>query len=257
MRENTIKTIWKNGGVVVNGWLHIPSTWSTEVMSHQGWDSLTIDMQHGMMGIETAIQMLQAVSTTDTIPIVRVTWNEPGLIMRMLDAGAYGIICPMINTRAECEAFVGACRYPPLGFRSLGPTRARVYAGPDYAHHANDTIVTFAMVETKEALNNIEAIVSVPGLDAVFVGMGDLRLSLKGEIGLDSTDPEMMQAVDDIQEACEKHGVAAGIFAASTEFAGQMIERGYRFITVKTDTALLAEAAQQAVNNTRNTQARR
>ena len=95
----------------INGWLHIPSTWSAEVMARQGWDSLTIDMQHGLMGMETAIQMLQAVSTTDVVPMARVNWNSPGDIMKLLDAGAYGIVCPMIETREECEAFVGACRF--------------------------------------------------------------------------------------------------------------------------------------------------
>ncbi|RMF77330.1 MAG: 2,4-dihydroxyhept-2-ene-1,7-dioic acid aldolase, partial [Chloroflexi bacterium] len=140
MRENTVKTLWQNGEAAINGWLHIPSTWSAEVMAHQGWDSLTIDMQHGMTGYQTALYMLQALSTTDVVPLVRVTWNEPGLIGRMLDAGAYGVICPMVNTREQCEAFVGACRYHPMGYRSLGPTRAKLYAGDDYAAHANETI---------------------------------------------------------------------------------------------------------------------
>ena len=117
--------------------------------------------------------------------MVRVNWNTPGDTMRLLDAGAYGVICPMIETRTECEAFVGACRFPPLGYRSLGPTRARVYAGDDYAERANDTIITFAMIETEAGFNNREEIMSVPGLDGVFVGIGDLRLSLTGRAGAD------------------------------------------------------------------------
>lgn len=251
MRENRLKKIWQEGGAVINGWLHIPSAWSAEVMAHAGWDSLTVDLQHGMQGIETAIQMMQAISTTDTVPIVRVNWNEPGSIMRMLDAGAYGIICPMVDTRAQCEAFVGACRYPPQGYRSLGPTRARVYAGADYAEHANDEILTIAMVETAEALANVDAIASVPGLDGIFVGPGDLRLSLMGEVGLDTQSDAFDKALQTILVSCQKNNIIPGIFTASPEYARQMIERGFRFVAVKTDTIILSEFAKQMVQQTR------
>src|SRR5215813_2067648 len=141
MRENKVHSIWKSGGSALNGWLTIPSSWSAEVMANLGWDSVTIDMQHGLMDYQTALGMLQAISTTPTTPLVRVNWNEPGIIMKMLDAGAYGVICPMINSRAECEAFVGACRYHPQGYRSSGPIRATLYGGPDYHEKANDTIL--------------------------------------------------------------------------------------------------------------------
>jgi len=251
MRKNKIKQILADDGVVINGWLHIPSTWSAEVMAHAGWDSILVDLQHGMHSIETAIQMMQAISTTEVVPLARVNWNEPGSIMRLLDAGAYGIVCPMVNTRAECEAFVGACRYPPMGYRSLGPTRARVYAGADYAEHANDEILTMAMVETKEGLENVEAIASVPGLDGIFVGTGDLRFSLTGSIGFDSDDTQVDEALDTIVTACQKHGIVAGLFTASPAYARQMIERGFRFITVKTDSMILAEYAAQLVKETR------
>ena len=251
MRANRIKHIWREGGVAINGWLHISSTWSAELMAHAGWDSITVDLQHGMHGFESAIQLLQAISTTDTVPLVRVNWHEPGSIMRLLDAGAYGVICPMVNTRAECEAFVGACRYPPQGYRSLGPTRARVYAGADYAQHANDEIITMAMVETKEALDNIEAIASVPGLDAIFVGTGDLRFSLTGAVGFDSDDRVVDAALDTIVAACEKNGVVPGLFTASPAYARQMAARGFRFITVKTDSMILSEYAARLVDETR------
>ena len=107
------------------GLLHIPSAWSAEIMANQGWDTLVVDMQHGMMGMETAIVMLQAIATTAAVPMARVNWNTPGDIMKLLDAGAYGIICPMIETREECEAFVGACKYPPLGNAQPGTGRGR------------------------------------------------------------------------------------------------------------------------------------
>src|SRR5215468_1357526 len=141
MRENKVHSIWKSGGSALNGWLTIPSSWSAEVMANQGWDSVTIDMQHGLIDYQMALGMLQAISTTQTTPLVRVNWNEPGIIMKMLDAGAYGVICPMLYTREQVEAFVGACRYPPKGYRSIGPTRASIYGGSDYLEHANETVL--------------------------------------------------------------------------------------------------------------------
>ncbi|MEQ8675274.1 MAG: aldolase/citrate lyase family protein [Aggregatilineales bacterium] len=251
MKANKLRKIWADGGTVINGWLHIPSMWSAELMAHAGWDSITVDMQHGMHGIETVIQMMQAISTTETVPLARVNWNEPGSIMRLLDAGAFGIICPMINTRAECEAFVGACRYPPMGYRSLGPTRASVVMGADYADHANDEILTIAMIETREALENVEAIASVEGLDMLFVGTGDLRLSLSGQVGFDSNDSQVEAALDMILKTCEFHNLIAGIFTASSAYAGQMIQRRFRFVTVKTDSMILSEYAKQLVAETK------
>ena len=251
MRENRVRNLWADGKAVVNGWLHSPSTWSAEVMAHQGWDSLVVDMQHGMMGMETAIQMLQVISTTDTVPMVRVNWNTPGDIMRLLDAGAYGVICPMIETREECEAFVGACRFPPLGYRSLGPTRARVYAGADYAEHANDTIIALAMIETQKGFDNRDAIMSVEGLDAVFVGIGDLRLSMTGQAGLVSTDATVDAALDAILVSARQHGIKAGLFAADTDHAIDMLRRGYEFVTVMNDVSLMASAASAAVGKVR------
>ncbi len=251
MRENRVRTLWSEGKAVVNGWLHSPSAWSAELMAHQGWDSLVVDMQHGLMSIETAIQMLQVISITDTVPLARVNWNSPGDIMRLLDAGAYGIICPMIETREECEAFVGACRFPPRGYRSYGPTRARVYFGDDYAEHANDSILTFAMIETQAGYDNRDEILSVEGLDCVFVGIGDLRLTLTGQAGHSSTDEAVDAALDGILASARAHGVKAGLFTAATSHAIDMIKRGYEFVTVMNDTMLLEKAASMAVNEVR------
>lgn len=248
MRENTIQTIWAAGGTVINGWLHIPSTWTAEVMAHQGWDSLTIDMQHGVADLNAAFQMMQAISTTATIPLVRVPWNEPGVIMRSLDLGAYGIICPMINTRAQCEAFVGACRYHPQGYRSLGPVRARIYGGPDYAERANDTILTIAMIETGEAMDNLDGILSVPGLDAIYIGPSDLGLSLFGSARADSEDPAFLEAIDTIMNAARRHNVKIGMHTASVAYARKMIARGAQFVTVLSDTALMSDTAKMVVN---------
>ncbi len=251
MKANPLRAIWARGGVALNGWLHIPNTWSAEVMAHAGWDSLTVDLQHGLHNFETVVGMFQAISTTPTVPLARATWNEPGLLMRLLDAGAYGIICPMIDTRAQCEAFVGACRYPPAGWRSLGPTRARVVMGADYADHADREIVTFAMIETQTALDHLDAIASVPGLDGLFVGTGDLRLSLLGAPGAEGAHPVIDAALDAVVAACARHNRIPGVFTATPEYAGALIARGYRFVTVRTDTHLLSEAASGLVRAVR------
>ena len=138
MRANKIKKMMKDGKPIVNGWLQIPSSFSAEVMSHQGWDSLTIDMQHGVIDYPNALQMLQAISTTDVTPLARVNWNEPGQIMKILDAGCYGVICPMVSNKLEAEKFVQACMYPPKGYRSFGPIRGLIYGGGDYGDHSNE-----------------------------------------------------------------------------------------------------------------------
>ena len=134
MRANRIREIWQAAATAVNGWLAIPNSFSAETMAHQGWDSLTIDMQHGVVDYQAAVAMLTAISTTPVTPMVRVPWNDPGTIMKMLDAGAYGVICPMVNTREDAETFVAAAHYPPLGSRSFGPIRALLYGGADYGN---------------------------------------------------------------------------------------------------------------------------
>lgn len=252
MRPNKIKQIWKNNNPVINGWLHIPSSWSAEIMAHQGYDSLLIDLQHGMMNFETSVSMLQAISTTDTVPLARVPWNEPGIIGKLLDAGAYGIVCPMINTREECEAFVGAVRYHPDGYRSRGPTRASVYGGADYAENANQEIMAMAMVETKQALDNVADIAHTPHLDAIYVGPGDLSLSIGCEtVGADLDEPLYNHALDQILAACKQAGIQAGIHCASTSYARRMVEKGFRFVTVSTDTGLLGNIAKSTVAEVR------
>ena len=173
MRPNTLKKIWARGEAVLNGWCSIPSSFSAEVMAHQGFDSITIDMQHGMVEYQVAVTMLQAISTTSVIPLTRVPWNDPGRLMKMLDAGSYGVICPMINTAEDAEKLVRACKYPPMGFRSFGPIRAKYYAagathgGGDYHTHANEETLVIPQIETREAIRNLDEILQVPGISAL------------------------------------------------------------------------------------------
>lgn len=224
-------------------------------MARAGWDSVTLDLQHGLLDYSTALPMLQAINLAGAVPIARVPWNEPGIIMKLLDAGALGIICPMINTRSECERFVGACRYAPHGYRSFGPTRARVTYGNDYEQRADEDVLTFAMVETAQALDNLEAIVSVPGLTGVYVGPADLSLSMGSPERSDPTVPEVVAALDAIRDACTRRGIVAGIHCASPEYALQMIAKGYRLVTIASDGNLLAAAARAAVHAVRSGQA--
>jgi 4-hydroxy-2-oxoheptanedioate aldolase len=251
LQHNTLLDLFQQGKTAVNGWCAIPSSWSAELMARAGWDSVTLDLQHGLLDYTSAVPMLQAINLTDAMPMARVPWNEPGIIMKLLDAGALGIVCPMINTREECERFVGACRYAPRGFRSFGPTRARAAYGNDYEQGASENVLTFAMVETAEALANVEDIVSVPGLTGVYVGPADLGLSMGSPERGDPTVPEVVGALDAIGAACKKHGVIAGIHCGSVEYGLKMSAKGYQLITITSDGNLLAAAASAAVKGMR------
>lgn len=247
MRENRLRQIWKSGGAAVNGWLAIPNGFSAETMAHQGWDSLTIDLQHGVVDYQAMLGMLQAISTTATVPVVRVPWLEPGILMKSLDAGAYGVICPMINTREDAQNLVAYTHYAPRGTRSFGPIRALLYAGADYPQHADDTIVSFAMIETAAALDNLDAILSVEGLDAIYIGPGDLSLALGCTPSFDDLEPKAAEAVDHILARAKAHGVVAGIHNGSPEAALKRVAKGFQFVTVSSDARLMAAGAQQVI----------
>jgi 4-hydroxy-2-oxoheptanedioate aldolase len=247
VRENKLKSIWARGEAVVNGWLSIPSSFSAEVMANQGFDSVTVDMQHGVIDYQVAVTMLQGISTTGAMPMARVPWNDPARLMKILDAGAYGVICPMVNTRAEAEALVRACKYPPRGYRSWGPVRASIYAGADYGDHANDDIVVMPMIETAEAMKNLDDILSVPGVDGVYVGPSDLSLALGLKPRLDQTDAPVVEAQQKIAEACKRHGVVAGIHNSTAAYALKMIAQGYQFVTLASDSRHMAMKAAEEV----------
>lgn len=247
MRENQLRKIWQSGGAAVNGWLTIPSGFAAETMAHQGWDSLTVDLQHGVVDYQAMVSLLQAVSTTPTVPVVRVPWLEPGILMKALDAGAYGVICPMINCREDAEKLVAYTHYAPRGTRSFGPVRALLYGGADYPEFANDTIVTFAMIETAKALDNLDEILSVEGLDAIYIGPSDLSLALGCTPTFDDLDPKAAEAVDHILARAKAHGVVAGIHNGAPEAALRRIAKGFQFVTVSSDARLMAAGAQEVI----------
>ena len=244
MRENRLRQLWAQGQPAINGWLAIANSFSAEVMAHQGWDTLTIDLQHGVIDYAALVPMLQAISTTPTVPIVRVPWLEPGILMKALDAGAYGVICPMINTREDAQKLVAYTHYAPQGTRSFGPIRASLYGGADYAQHANQTIVSFAMIETAQALDNLDSILSVEGLDAIYIGPSDLSLSLGCRPVFDDVDPKAQQAIEHIVARAQAHGVVAGIHNGRADVARARVALGFRFVTLGSDARLLAAGSQ-------------
>ncbi len=251
MRENRLRTLWQADKAVVNSWLAIPSSFAAETMAHQGWDSLTIDLQHGVIDYAQMLPMLQAISTTATVPVVRVPWLEPGILMKTLDAGAYGVICPMVNTREDAQRLVAWTHYAPRGTRSFGPVRALLYGGSDYPEHANDTIVTFAMIETAQALDNLDDILSVEGLDAVYIGPSDLSLSLGCKPTFDDVEPRVAQAIDHVLDRARAHGLIAGIHNGTPEAARARIAKGFQFVTISSDARLMAAGAQQVLSQMR------
>jgi len=249
VRKNKLKKIFKEGKAIINGWLEIPSSYSAEIMAHQGWDSLTIDMQHGAIDHSNLLQMFQAISTTDVVPMARLNWNEPGHIMKVLDSGAYGVICPMVSNRKQAEQFVQACIYPPKGYRSFAPTRAFMYGGSDYVDHANDEILKLAMIETKEALQELDKIMSTPGVDGIYIGPADLSFAIGKKPSFDNPEgsPQYEQIVNILKHA-KKNNIIAGIHNSTSEYAKKMIDLGFQIVTVGSDKALLTDAARLALS---------
>lgn len=243
MRENALKRLWAEDKPALGGWLTNPSSASAEVMARTGFDWICIDTQHGLIDYQMSVDMLRAISTTDAVPIVRVPWNEPGIIMKSLDAGAYGVIVPMVNTRSEAEAAVSYCRYAPHGVRSYGPARVVLYAGRDYFQHANETVLCIVMIETAQALENLDDILSVPGVDVAYIGPADLSVSLGFPPASYHEDPKYATAVQSVVDACRRYGVMPGFHGGNPDNARARIAQGFRFVEVCEDTGALARAA--------------
>ena len=242
MRENKLRALWASGKAATNVWTHIPASYATELIAHQGWDSITVDTQHGAIGYPEMRAMLTAIATTEAVPLVRVSWNDPGEVMRAADAGAMGIICPTINNVEECERFVGACRYAPLGYRSIGPNRARFY-GEDYLAKANETMLSIVQIETAAGLANVEKIAAVKGLDMLYIGPSDLGLSLGRAPRMDPTDSVVTAAIDKVLATAKAAGLKTGIYCVGTDYSKAMFAKGFDLVTVLSDTALISAGA--------------
>ncbi len=253
MRPNPLREKFAAGEPAIGGWLAIPSSVSAEVMATAGLDYVCIDLQHGLHDYSDAVPMLQALSLGGCTPTVRVPWNEPGIIGKVLDAGAMAVIVPMVNSRAECEAAVRASRYAPEGARSFGPVRVSAVEGADYATEANAHVTCIPMIETREAVESIDEILSVPGVEAIYVGPADLAISLGHAPG--SEDPEFHRALTTIVDACGHHDVVPGIHATAAT-AAERLGRGFRMITVSADLVALRNAVAADVATARGTTSR-
>lgn len=254
MRKNTVKQALLAGETVINAWLSIPSAYAAEGMGHQGFDSITIDLQHGMVDFSAAVHILQAISTTPAIPLVRSPGLNPEEIMHLLDAGAYGVICPMVSSRKDAEDFVACCRYPRAGRRSFGPSRGLLYGGADYFDHANEEILTVAMIETKNGVENIEAILGVEGLDMIYVGPNDLALELDERPGAEKNAlSETSKTIAHVLSKAKAMGIPAGIFCFDHVSCSARLDEGFQFVTPGNDFGLLMRAAKGAVESIRST----
>ncbi|HKI74795.1 MAG TPA: aldolase/citrate lyase family protein [Pseudomonadales bacterium] len=252
MRPNHVLRAWRANKQTVGAWLSIDSTLTAEAMARVGFDWLCLDMQHGMLDYNDVKRLLPAISTTDTIPFVRVPWNEPYEIMKALDAGAYGVVVPLVNNREEAERAVAACRYPPDGIRSFGPIRAAMYAGSGYVQEANSELACIVMIETAEALDNLDEIMSTPGVDAVYIGPADLAYALGLTPTGDNNDPKHVAAVNRIFDHAKKNNIAAGIHTGSLEYTKRYLDQGFHMVTLGSDNGFMGRLARMELNEARS-----
>ena len=253
MRANRLRTLARDGATIVNGWLAVPSSYSAEVMGHQGFDSVTVDLQHGMIGFDAAVPMLQALSSTPAVPLARVSKLDYALVMQLLDAGAYGIICPMISTAAEAALLASFCRYPPRGQRSFGPARGLLYGGADYFARADEEVLALAMLETREAVEAADAILATPGLDGIYVGPNDLCLAFGVPPSSETGDAAVNGVIVDLAARARRAGLIAGIFCSGGEAARRRAGEGFGMVTPGNDVSLLSRGAKEAVAAVRGT----
>lgn len=254
MISNPIKALWAQGKPAINGWLSVGSSFTAEIMASAGYDSITADLQHGAFDYHAALTMFQAMRASGVAIMARVPWLDAGAIMKALDAGATGIICPMINSREEAERLVSYVRYPPHGTRSFGPTRVNFAAGPNYGGEADENILCFAMIETREAFDRVEEIAATPGLDGLYIGPADLTLGLTGRThrtGFDREEPEMVAAIRKVCDVAHAAGIRAALHNGSAAYAAKAIDWGFDLVTVSNDVRLLAGAAEASVAEVR------
>ncbi len=241
---------WAADETAVGAWLTIPNAFSAEVVARCDFDYVCVDTQHGFSDHDETWKMLQAVNLGSATPLVRVLQNESGLIGKALDAGARGIVVPMVNSRSEAEAAVRACRYAPDGERSYGPARVLRQEGPDYYAHANADVAVIPMIETAQAIENIDGILSVPGVDAAYVGPSDLSLTLGLPPGNNDGKAAFDEALAEIVAGCERHGVVAGCHTSS-ELCPRRVQQGFRMVTATSDLIALTRALDDELRRSR------
>lgn len=251
MRPNTVKRLLKEGKPAIGAFLNIPSIASAEIMANVGFDWLVVDTEHGAIDLDTMHAMFVAISTTNTVPMCRVRVNDPSVIKQALDAGAYGVVVPMVNSPEEAERAVKACKYAPEGNRSAGPGRWRYYGGADYQRYANDEVLVAIQIEHIDAVNRVEEILSVPGIDLVHMGPGDLAWSMGLGKGLGEKDPVHAEAMAKVLSAAKKAGIPIGNAARSVQEGPKLLEMGYQFLMMMNDVNFLYNGASEALKFSR------
>ncbi|MBK4215529.1 2,4-dihydroxyhept-2-ene-1,7-dioic acid aldolase [Paracoccus caeni] len=241
---------FRSGGQAVNAWCGIPSTVTAEIVARAGFDMLTIDMQHGLVDYQSVLSMLQAMQASDAPKLVRVPWNEPGIIMKVLDAGADGVICPMVNSAADARALVAAARYAPVGTRSYGPVRAAMLH-QDYVARSGDLVQVFAMIETAEALAQRDEIMAVEGLSGVYVGPADLGLSMGYQPTLLPEEPAVLEAIAQVLASARQAGLLAGIHCGNGARVRAVQAQGFDFGSLSTDGGIFTRAIAAALEEAR------
>ncbi|MDX1383596.1 MAG: aldolase/citrate lyase family protein [Thermoanaerobaculia bacterium] len=243
MSENRLESLWSAGEPAYGAWLSIPNAFAAELVARQGFDYVCVDLQHGVVDRGALLGMLQAISATEAVPLARVAWNDPVQIKRVLDGGAYGVVIPWVNTPEEAAAAVAACRYPPAGSRGFGPWRAALYGGRDYAAHANEEIACIIQIETVGAIERIDDILAVPGIDGVMIGPTDLAMDMGLPPRADHPDDHHRELCARVLEACQSRGVAPGIYTSGPDEAARRAEEGWRFLPVGSDLQFVLERA--------------
>lgn len=236
---------------LVNGWLSADSPYLAETLSHAGFDAVTVDVQHGMFGLGRAVTLLQAIGSGPATPFARAPSRDAAAIGKLLDAGALAIICPGIDDACQAADFVAMCRYPPTGVRSFGPARANLPPVADYVRSADAAVMTWAMIESIPAMQHLDEIVAVKGLDGVYVGPNDLALALGEAAGSSTLSPQVEAALDRVVAAAHTAGILAGSFCADGLTARRLIDRGYDLVTPGNDMALVRSAATQRIEQIR------
>jgi 4-hydroxy-2-oxoheptanedioate aldolase len=234
-----LRAAWKRGETTFGVWAALPCAFAAEFMATPGISYVCVDQQHGVIDYSEMVSMSRGIESRGAVPITRVPANETWMISKALDAGLQGVVVPLVNSRAEAAAAVAACRYPPKGIRSYGPTRASLVMDVRDVETLGDSVVCFAMVETREALERIDEIASTPSLDGIYIGPADLALGLGLAPDLDKTEPEHAAAVDRILKACQHNKIIAGIQCGTGAAGRKYADLGFQLVTITKDTSLL------------------
>jgi 4-hydroxy-2-oxoheptanedioate aldolase len=251
MPKNPLKEVWAGGRTAFGLWAQIPGFFGAEILAGAGADYVCVDQQHGLVDYVSMAPMLQAIGAAGVAPITRVLSNDPFQIMKALDAGALGVIVPLVNDAEEAAGAVAACRYPPHGIRSYGPIRASGVIGSKSLEDLAGEVLCIVMVETQEGLERVEEIAATPDLDGIYIGPSDLAISLGILHTTEITEDAHVEAVRRIREACKKNSIAAGIHATSGEWAKKHVKAGFDMVTVGADASLLNDAARREVRAAR------